>query len=153
MLNVIRFAFLVATGAITANQCQDQTFVTTFCFGAVVLYALSVGADINLVRWTCRGALPDTGRRVGVSKAVSIRFGFMVAEFVTVRTRVRLRVSAHAPCHIRHLVRAQVVIGFVLVTVGLPSCTKLEEADESAYDATLVLVWMLNGKPCRTHPL
>ena len=55
---------------------------------------------------------------MGVSQAVSIRFGFKVAGFVTTRLLY---------VHI-------VIIGFVLVTAALPSCTKLEAADESAYD-------------------
>lgn len=104
-LNVIRAVFLIAVGAMTTNACSKQTFVTLYCFGSVALYIASLAADVNLARQSCRGSLNDSERRQGVTAAVSIRFGFMIAEFASVCTRTLAMGYSPVAMHVHRAAR------------------------------------------------
>jgi len=85
VLNIIRVAFLLAVGLLTIQRCNDQAFVSGFCFSAIGVYFLAVFSDMYLLRQTCTGSLSDTARRSGVAQAVSIRTFVLVVELVLVR--------------------------------------------------------------------
>ena len=77
--------------------------------------------------------------------ALSLFLRLRLAAWVTVGIPIALLGSAALMPSLGVSINLISLFGFIVVLVGIPSCTGLEAEDESHYDASVVLVWCLNG--------